>query len=219
MQNELPLDHAAAISMLQRLDTAGRIGEMPLQEALDFANALTDGHGQDLLNNLSRRNLITPIGRGAIRLVKLTTIGRKTLASGDIPAPPPITSAARQSDDTHSPGGATADLSSIGRPPRADPTHSRLVDDRADQLASRIRERAGFIASIAGGILTLAGVLEAIGVPEAQSNATQSHESLNLWKDAWFVAGIAVGAFGLILLLTAAALYFSRRRARLTGVG
>jgi len=36
---------------------------------------------------------------------------------------------------------------------------------------------------------------------------------LDLWGNAWFVAGLGAGALGLILLLAASVLYFGRRRA------
>ena len=198
--------------MLQRLDATGRAGEMLLGDALASANALTHGHGQGLLNSLTRRNLIAPVGGGAIRLVKLTDLGREALASGHIPAEAPITHGAGQSDDARSPAVAADDLSGIGRPPRASGTGSRLVDDGADRLASRMRERAGFIATIAGVVIALASLLETIGVPEAQAAAAQSHVPLDLWGNPWFVTGLAVSAFGLILLLTAAGLYVGRRR-------
>lgn len=211
MQGQQTPDQAAAISMLKRLDAAGLVGEMPLPEALAFANSLTHGYGQDLLNNLMQRGLITPVGRGAIRLVKLTDVGRKALASRAIPEAVPLTS--RTGQDACPPPVVPVALPVIDRSSRASSARSQRASERADRPAARMRERAGFIASIAGGVITFAGLLEAIGVPEAQSAVGQGHQSLDLWGNTWFVAGLAVGAFGLTLLLAAVALYVSRRRA------
>ena len=192
MQGQPAPDHASVISMLQQLNAAGVVGEMPYREALDFANVFTHGHGQDLLNDLALRNLIMPVGSGAIRLVRITGAGREALASGNVPVVARIAPTA-------------------GRPEEVSGAYSRPVKDAADRLAARMRERAGFIATIAGGVITLAALLESIGVPEAQSATARSNAPLDLWDNAWSVAGIVIGAFGLALLLAAAILYVSRR--------
>jgi hypothetical protein len=210
MQGQPSPDHA--ISMLRQLDAAGRAGEMLLGSALASANALTHGRGQDLLNNLMRRNLITPVGGGAIRLVRLTDLGREALASGQIPAVAPVTHGPGQPDAARSPAVVSDDLSGPGRPPRAGGTGPGLADDGADRLAARMREHAVFIAAIAGVVIGLAALLEPIGVPEAQFAAAQGHVPLDLWGNAWCVTGLVVGAVGLILLLAAAALYTGKRR-------
>lgn len=197
MQSEPSLDSAVAISMLRRLDAAGPAGEMPFHQALACASTITHGHGQELLSSLTRGKLIVPVGKGAIGLVRLTAVGREALETGGVPMLPPAR------------GPCSVDPSA-----RDVSDDTRPVDETAERSTSMMREHAGFLAALAAGIITVAGVLEAIGVPDAQSSAAQSHGALDLWGDAWFVVGIAIGTLGVILLFAAAGLYFKKRRRR-----
>lgn len=211
-------EDTAALSMLRRLVEASPAGEVPLQEARGFAGALAPGHGWDLLNDLIARKLIITVGGGAIQLVRITDAGRTALDVGDFPEPAPVAPAAGQADEARLPAVAVPSGSS-GRtqlPPAG--AGAKKASDGADGLAASMRENAVFVATAGGIVIAVSGVvLTAIGVPEAQAAATQSRGSLDLWGNGWFVAGIAVGALGLLLLVAATILYVGKRRAAVPG--
>jgi hypothetical protein len=67
----------------------------------------------------------------------------------------------------------------------------RLTEAHRVLNVEKVRDRFRIVFWIVGVFLTIGGALLVVGVPEAVSATTQAHPALKLWRNTWFIGGIA----------------------------
>jgi hypothetical protein len=71
-------------------------------------------------------------------------------------------------------------------------------------MTSRIREHAGFWATLGGGVAAVGGILIGVGLAQVLGASPRP----TLWSNGWFVGGIVAFSLGVIALLASVVVYF-----------